>query len=218
MPQTVAQLIDQAARQIGELQANQSLDSDTINTVIWPVARDWLNSLPGHVTGTGEVMFEQSVAAATALAAGNVRLSCTASCTVTLPAAPKDGWRIAVAFVASGQTLTIAPNGRKIAGATSNATVAAAATPEYFYRADISDWVNPIVTATSQDVPWADEWHRGLAAMLAVEISNVLGLPPKMQTMLAAAAEEKRMVERYYRKNPSLAKTLRYQQIPTQAA
>jgi hypothetical protein len=218
MPQTVAQLLDQAARQIGELQANQSLDSDTVNTVMWPIARDLLNSFPGHVTGTAEVMFEQSVAAATALAAGNVRLSCTTTCTVTLPAAPRDGWRIVVAYVAAGQTLTIAPNGRKIAGGTASATVAAGATAEYLYRADLSDWVYPLVAATSDMVPWPDEWHRGLAAMLAVEVSNVLGIAPKIQTLLTAASEEKRMIGRYFRKNPGLAQNFRYQAIPTTQA
>lgn len=213
MTQTVAQLIEQAARQVGELQANQTLDADTLNTVIWPIARDWLNSLPGHVTGTGELMHEQTIAAAATLL-GNTRLSCSTSATATLPANPRDGWRVVVPYVASGQTLTVAPNGRKLDGATSNVTVTAGATDEWFFRADTANWGDPNVDTADDTVPWPDEFLRGLAAMLAVEIQPVLGLPLKQGTLDVAAAEERRMISRYWRKNPALCRSWRYQPPP----
>lgn len=218
MAQTVAQLLEQAARQLGELQANQSLDTDTLDNVLWPIARDFLNGLAGHVTGTNLVMYEQSVAGATTLAAGNVRLSCTATCTVTMPAAPKDGWRVSAAYVASGQTLTIAGNGKKLNGGTSNVTVAAAATDEFFYRADLSDWIDPRVTANSDNAPYPDELLGGIAAMLAIEIQPALGLAIKLDTRLRAAACEKAMVERYHRKHPALFTGWKFQSVPTPRA
>lgn len=217
MVTTVSQLIERAARSIGELQANQSIDADTLSTVLWPIARDWLNGLPGHVTGTGETMFEQTVSGANTLYGGNVRLTCAATCTATLPPAPRDGWRIVVADLAAAQVLTLARNGKKIAGAAADATPAAGG--EYLYRADLGSWNSPLVAAVSDAVPWPDEFIGGLAAMLAIEIQPVLGLPIKPDTRLLAAAEESRMVQRYYRKNPLLARGMRYQmQMPQPVA
>lgn len=211
MTQTVAELTLEAARQVGEIAHNQTIDPDSL-VALWPTVRDFLNGLAAHVTGTSEALFEQAVAGATQLYGGNVRLLCSASCTVTLPAAPKDGWRVIAAYVASGQTLTLAPNGRLIAGATANVTVSAAATGEWLYRADLADWRSPLVTAVTDTVPWPDDTLRGLAAMLAIEIQPALGLPLKPDTRAAAATAEQRMVNRYHRKAPELFRGWRYQQ------
>lgn len=211
MPQTVAQLLEQSLRLVGEMGHDAAPDPESA-AALFPAARDFLNSLAGHVTGTSDVMPEQAVAAATQLYGANVRLICTGSCTVTLPASPQDGWRVLVPLVAAGQTLTVARNGRLLDGAASNATVAAGATDEWFYRADLGDWRSPLVSALTDNVPWPDDFLRGLAAMLAVEVQPALGLPLKPATQMLAATEERRMIARYYRKAPALAAHLRYQQ------
>jgi hypothetical protein len=215
MTRTVGQLIDDANRLLGETGAGVALDPDTL-AILFPIAREWLGGLAGHVTGTAASMFDQTVAAATTLYGGNVRLTCTTTCTVTLPAAPRDGWRIVVAYVVAGQVLTLGRNGKLIAGAASNATPATGA--EYLYRADLADWRSPLVTALSDSVPWPDEFLRGLAAMLALELQPSIGLPVKMDTRALAASAERQMVERYHRRHPDLFRNWRYQSVPQVAA
>lgn len=215
MTRTCSQLIEDATRLLGETGAGMAIDVDML-AVLFPIAREWLGGLAGHVTGTSESMFDQTVAGATTLYGGNVRLTCTTTCTVTLPAAPRDGWRVVVAYLVAGQTLTLARNGKLIGGAAANVTPATGA--EYLYRADLADWRSPLVAALSDVVPWPDEHLRGLAAMLALEMQPAVGLPVKMDTRTLAASTERQMVGRYHRRHPDLFRGWRYQSIPQVAA
>lgn len=214
---TVATLLDRSVRMLGELQAGQTLDSDTL-TMLGAHAMEWLNGLAAHVTGTGEVLFDKAVEDDEELFAGNVRIRCLDSCTVTLPANPQDGWRVLVAFVATGETLTVDGNGAKINGSASDATVSAGNVDDFLYRADIHDWIDSRVTATSDNVPWPDDLHRGMEAMLAIEIQPLLGLPLKFDTRQQAAVGEMAMVKRYFRKHPALFSNWRYQASPAPQA
>lgn len=210
---TVSTLLDRAVRGLGELQAGQSLDADTL-TMLGAHAMEWLNGLAAHVTGTNDVIWDMIVDEAETLAAGNVRVRCTTSATLTLPEDPQDGWRVLVAHVAAGQTLTLARNGALIGGAASNATVSAGSVDDFFYRADTNDWVDSRVTATTDNVQYPDDLLRGLQAMLAVEVQPLLGLPLKFDTRAQAAAGETAMIKRYFRKHPALFTAWRYQAQP----
>lgn len=210
---TVATLLDRSVRMLGELQSGQSLDAGTLS-MLGDHAMEWVNGLAAHVTGTGDTLYDKSVDEDVTLSAGNVRLRCTVTCEVTLPADPQDGWRIVVSYVKSGQTLTLDPNGHKANGSTGDATVAAGAVDDFFFRAEIGDWVDPRVTATSDNVPYPDDCLRGLAAMLAIEVQPLLGLPLKFDTRAQAGAGEAFMVKRYFRKHPSLFTGWRYQAAP----
>jgi len=214
---TVSTLLDRAVRMLGELQANQTLDADTL-TLLGAHAMEWLNGLAAHVTGTGELLFPLTLDADYTLPAGNVMVRCSADATLKLPVSPSDGWRVVVAYVASGATLTIDPNGAKANGAASNVTVNAGSVDDFFYRADLANWGDSRVTATSDNVPYPDDVLRGLEAMLALEIQPILGLPVEFDTRQAAAAGERAMVSRYFRKHPDLFKAWRYQSSPRAAS
>jgi hypothetical protein len=74
--------------------------------------------------------------------------------------------------------------------------------------------VSPLITAKSDNAPYPDALLDGIKSMLAIEIQPVLGLPLKPDTRRAAAAAERTMVFRYFRKNPALYTRWRYREAP----
>lgn len=142
---------------------------------------------------TPDQLYVQSAAQSLEIG-GNVHLRATASpLTVTLPAAPIDGWRVRILNVASG-SITVAPNGYLLgataAAATSgNATVTAGETLDRFFRADLGAWISPTITQLSDPLPYPASYDAGLAAMLAAQIAPKYELSAQVTPIAAALAQ-----------------------------
>ncbi len=80
----------------------------------------------------------------------------TSGVTLTCPVTPVEGARFSV--IPMGVTVTVAPNGRLLEGATSNVSVTSAT--EWIYRADTGNWVKMTELTGSTEIPFAG-WMDG---------------------------------------------------------
>lgn len=124
--------------------------------------------------------------------------------TLTLPSAPKDGWRFGVADANNGlatYNCTIAPNGRKIEDSTSSLVLSTASTYRtWFFRADTGDWVREKDLEASDTIYFPDDLIRGLSGMLAVALAEEYGREPTAIAAGSAQRGEALFRERYGRR------------------
>lgn len=165
------------------------MDSLGLTTLI-----DMLEALPD--TFGGPRLFEQPVANG-AVVGGNVRLIANQSgpATVILPPAPNDGWRVQVVD-AGGGAVTLARNGRKILGATSDYAVPSNTTL-LMYRADLGDWRLTTITALGDTLPYPVQFDEHLAAMLAIQLAPHYSQPVNEVVVAKATEGAALMAQRY---------------------
>jgi hypothetical protein len=121
----------------------------------------------------------------------------TAPTTVYLPEYPNDGARVAFADVGSTATLTIHANGRKIENAASITVATASAPAEWFYRADLGDWISlsPLVAADTTPLP--QEFDDLLVSGTAIRLTALDQIKPTDGTMFIYDRLLKRCKQRY---------------------
>lgn len=137
-------------------------------------------------------------------------LNIATATTIYFPSKPQDGSRMSLVDVASSATLTIDANGRKIEGALTKAVGAPLTEPlEWFYRADLSEWVSIKDLIVTDESPLPDDFDDFLILALSTRLSARVG-----KTASIARADLKRMTRKLktrYRqaKEPTLASDLR---------
>lgn len=106
----------------------------------------------------------------------NVRLVCNLQSATTLymPPNPQDGARLAV-IDASGNfatyNLTLNGNGREVDGGTTDVLSTNGQSIQYIYRADIADWKALTTLATSDEMPFPEEFDDLFIGMLALRLA-----------------------------------------------
>lgn len=110
-----------------------------------------------------------------------LQVSAAASLTITLPAKPFDGYTLEINDIEGNfatHNVTIARNGRKIAGAASNATISTNnVSKSYFYRADLGDWTEWASSYTgASTLPLPDEFIEGMKNIAAALVSDSVGV------------------------------------------
>lgn len=107
----------------------------------------------------------------------NVRLICnlTSAQTVYLHPRPQDGARLAV-IDASGnfatRNLTLNGNGRLVDGAATDVLSTNGQSIQYFYRADLGDWKAISALASSDEMPFPEEFDDLFVIMLAMRLAG----------------------------------------------
>ena len=101
--------------------------------------------------------------------------------TITLPPKPFDGYTLEINDIEGNfatHNVTLARNGRKIAGAASSATLSTNNTAKsYFYRADLGDWTEWASSyAGSDTLPLPDEFIEGMKNLCAVMVCDSVGV------------------------------------------
>lgn len=109
----------------------------------------------------------------------------SAAKTVYFPEWPSDGARMTLADVGStSATLTLDGNGRQIEDAASvNITVPTTTEREWFYRADLSNWVRLTDLALGTEQPFPRKYDRMLVTGLAIQLAPHTGREPKQITV-----------------------------------
>lgn len=124
----------------------------------------------------------------------NVRLvlNLSAAATIELDPRPYEGQRFAI--VDAGNTLdtfnlTIDPNGRKIEGAATLVLSTEGINRQWLYRGDTANWVRITSLATSDDMPFPEEYDPFYIIMLAARINPSYGqsISPETAKMLGRA-------------------------------
>lgn len=132
----------------------------------------------------------------------NVRLiaNLAADYTVYLPPSPADGCRIAV-IDASGNfatnSLTLVGNGRKIESATSLTLATNSINREWFYRADLADWVRVEDIDDNSDSPFPEEFDDLLITMLAMRLNPSFGSEMTQESIAALNRSKSQFRSRY---------------------
>lgn len=191
---TANDLIARALRLLNVLASGETASADeaadglvTLNSL--------LNEYRGH--GIGAPLTEVSVTSSYETD-GNESLLCDTTAgalTVTLPDDPLDGMMVRLVDVANSfasANVTVARNGRQIAGSAANATLSSNGTNRaYFYRADTGNWalVSDLVLADTQPLP--ARFDSALAALLAVRLAPEYGRTVSVE--LADQAERGRL-------------------------
>lgn len=91
--------------------------------------------------------------------------------TVYLPEYPADGARVALADVGSSATLTLNGNGRLIEGAATKVIPSPATAAEWFYRADLGNWVAIAPLELSSESPLPATFDRLLVTGTAIALT-----------------------------------------------
>lgn len=95
----------------------------------------------------------------------------SADTTVYLPEYPSDGARLALADSGSSATLTLNGNGRKIEGAATKVIASPATAAEWFYRADLAEWVAIAPLELSSASPLPASFDRLLVTGTAIALT-----------------------------------------------
>ncbi len=106
----------------------------------------------------------------------NVRLICNLSSplSVNAPIYPQDGSRMAAQDESANFTtnnLTIVGNGRLVEGATSVTLSTNSERREWFYRADLGDWKRITSLASTDEMPYPEEFDDLFVTMLALRLN-----------------------------------------------
>lgn len=111
--------------------------------------------------------------------------SLAADTTVYLPQYPNDGSRVALANAGSiAYALTISANGRKIEGASELVVdLAARPTAEWFFRADLQDWVLRQQLELTSESPFPIKFDQLLICGLAIRLASSYGKDPEASTV-----------------------------------
>lgn len=110
----------------------------------------------------------------------NSRLLCTltAATSVTLPPVPEDGSRLAVVDNAGNfatYNLTLNGNGRNVGGSATATLSTNSMTREYFYRADLGNWLQVDTFTVDSDSPFPQEFDTVLILALSLRLLSSHG-------------------------------------------
>lgn len=132
----------------------------------------------------------------------------TEAMTVYLPPFPQDGSRMA--FIDPYSRLSTVPvtidgNGRVIEGQASILLNVNATNVEWFYRADLGQWVKIVrPLAATDDMPFPTEFDTFFTLMLALRINPGFGRKMDEQSQAVFKAEKTKFVNRYLQAMPLL--------------
>lgn len=107
----------------------------------------------------------------------------TTAATVYLPEYPSDGCRIGFADVGSTAALTINANGRKIEGAATKVVASGASPAEWFYRADLGEWIVLRNLELTDSLPLPQGFDRLLICGTAIALTGLDEINPTTGTM-----------------------------------
>lgn len=207
---TVNDIIDRAYSRLGVLSEGRALSPLEKATAL-DAFNDMLDSLPDE--GVGAFVGTQRVSGATTVTApGILQVIASAAMTITLPKEPKDGFRVKIVDAGNNfatNNLTIARNGWLIAGAAADVTLSTnGQSKEYFFRADLGDWVAVTSPLTGTDTPHYSGRHTaGLAAMLAFRLADDSASAVSPQLSYSAQSGLTRLQAQY---GPDLSADLGY--------
>lgn len=186
---TLTALAERSLRIMGVVAGSETPEAEdsalAVDTLIALMAE-----LPEY--GAGRKLREADVAESVT-ADEDERLICSlGGITITLPALPADGARVAVvdvnaSFAASN--VTLARNNRKIAGTASNATLTTGGT--WVYRADLADWklVSTLVGASQSPYPESLDLAISHVLIPRIRTSFLVPLDPKLEADIARYEE-----------------------------
>lgn len=132
----------------------------------------------------------------------NQRLMCnlTESLTLYLPPNPDDGARFGVVDSSdnfSTYNLIVVANGRTIEGATSVTLSTDGETGEWFYRADLGEWVKYSPLLIDGTFPFPEEFDDFFVTMLAIRINPAYGRTMDEQTGFIMRRSKSQLQARY---------------------
>lgn len=111
------------------------------------------------------------------------------------PASPVNGARFAV----TGACTVTASTGSTIEGA---ASVAATGPRSWFYRADTGNWVREAAQALTDQCLFPDDFHDGVAAMLALHVADEYDAQPSDTTVGHARQTARRLRASFRARRP----------------
>ena len=103
--------------------------------------------------------------------------------TVYLPEYPGDGARVALVDTGSTATLAIDANGRKIEGGPTKVIPSPATASEWFYRADLGEWVPIAELALADPLPLPAGFDRLIICGTAIALTALDQIDPTSGTM-----------------------------------
>ena len=127
----------------------------------------------------------------------NVRLLCnlTAARTLYLNPNPQDGARLAVVDASANfntYNLTLNGNGRKVDGGTTDVLSTNSQSIQYFYREDLADWKVISALASSDEMPFPEEYDDMFVIMLALRLGprNNQKIPQESVVMMERSRDQ----------------------------
>lgn len=127
----------------------------------------------------------------------NVRVvaNLEAAQTLYLNPKPQDGSRLAVIDASANfatYNLTLNGNGRKVDGGTTDVLSTNSQSIQYFYRADLGDWKVITTLATSDEMPFPEEFDDFFVILLAMRLNprNSQPMSQESAAMLERAREQ----------------------------
>jgi hypothetical protein len=176
---TLTDIINGALYKLGAIPEGQAASSFQAARGL-EFLQDYLYSLP--LVGYGGRLDEESVTESlTVDVPVRLLVSASSAITVTLPKNPYNGYTVEIIDVEDNfatYNVTLARNGRKIAGSAANATLSSdGAAVRYVYRADLGDWLLWDDSLSASDsVPLPAAFDESLKSVLAFELASVLGI------------------------------------------
>lgn len=143
----------------------------------------------------------------------NVRimLNLTSSAEINLDPNPEDGARLALVDVSgnlSTNNLTINGNGRNIEGSTSVVLNTDSLNAEWFYRADLGNWVRVSSLTEASEMPFPTKFDDYFIIRLAMRLNPRYGAETRQETMMELQSVLKQLRAQYRQKHtvlPSIA-------------
>lgn len=167
------------------------------------ILRSFIRSLYGYEVGEGfteTLLSDRKYYNNETPSNHRVILDNTSAETVTLPEFPEDGARFAVLkrdSSLSAVNVTLDANGRTIEGATSKTLSDAYLAKEWFYRADLGDWILISSLDADSESPFPYEFDDFLILSLAVRISPSAGVSTAPETMEYLRQQKSKLRARY---------------------
>lgn len=125
--------------------------------------------------------------------------------TVYLTPAPQDGSRMAIADPSSllaTYPVTLDANGRRIEGAATLTLNTDGTFREWFYRADLGDWVVISSKLSTDEMPFPADFDSFFITYLALRINPRYGRMMDEQSLSIFKSERKKFVSRYLQSQP----------------
>jgi hypothetical protein len=129
----------------------------------------------------------------------------TAALTVYLTPCPQDGARMAIADPFSRLAafpVTLDANGRTIEGASTITLDVDGAFTEWFYRADLGEWVKITALVDTDECPFPDDFDSFFSIGLALRLNPRHGREMDPQTAVVFKAERRKFIARYLQSRP----------------
>lgn len=179
----------------------QSLILSSVGDDLGYIMEDWNVTATGYTKPSGVPVAAAQVAAFTIKP--NSRLMCklTAPLTIKLDPLPQDGQRFSVVDVSNGfaaSNLTIDPNGRMIEGSPLAVTESTnGLVKQWLYRSDIGNWVLLSTLATTDDMPFPQDFDDYFIIGLAMRLNPRYGRQLDQQSKDRYAQQQLQFVNRY---------------------